>query len=119
MRLVLEGLDLRDAEVTAAYRDGYRDGFESGSEVGYGRRCVEEAAEWRGHKTLIHRFAGYPEHSARVALDAAYAAGVPCMTRHAAGCARCTRAAAVERRGGDYPGGAVEWEPRRRVQGAA
>lgn len=114
MRDLIADLDHHQRETTDAYRYGFADGFADGFEIGYGRRLVEEADEWRAHREAIHGISRERTGEERNALDAAYAAGIPCTPRHASGCSRCIRADAVARRGGDYQGGPVEWEPRRR-----
>lgn len=114
MRELLANLDHQQRERTDAYVDGFRDGWD----VGYGHRIHEENAAWQAARmqrgpdlqgvAIEHR-----------ALDRAYAEGRPCNTPHASGCSRCIRAEAVARRGGDYQGGPVEWEPRQRSREVA
>ncbi|OPG04124.1 hypothetical protein [Microbispora sp. GKU 823] len=113
MRELLGDLDRQQRDVTDAYIDGFRDGWG----VGYGHRVHEENAAWQAAR--VQRGPDLQgvafEHRA---LDRTYAAGVPCG-RTNCGCSRCIRAEAVTRRGGDYQGGSVEWEPQQRSREVA
>lgn len=108
MQRLVADLDAHRREVV----DAYRDGFNAGWDVGYGYRLHEEEAAWTASRDTRGPGVLGTTTVERVALDAAYALGLPCPTPHASGCSRCIRAATVARRGGDYQGGPVEWEPR-------
>ena len=113
MRALIADLDHWHREISFAFREGYTAGFQAGYEVGYDRRLHEETEEWRALADRVRAHAYRITNPEQAALDRAYAEGAPCNTPHPTGCSRCIRAAAVARRGGDYQGGPVEWDPQR------
>lgn len=105
---LLAALDATERRVADAYRAGYRDGHRTGWEIGYAHAHEEVAAAWSEVAAKVHAAAGQRTPADHAAMDASAAAGDPCPAR-CGRCSRCIRAHAVQRHGGDYPGGPATW----------
>lgn len=106
---LVDDLDGQRRREAVAYANGFRDGYATGHDVGHGQAHAELDRAWNALAARILATGKVATPAEHAAMDASAAAGEPCTSKCDA-CSRCTRAAAVARRGADYTGGPVSWD---------